>query len=96
MDAQEALKISESSLPSIIDGKYKSIMESIEWAIRNGRTDVALGFTPPCKDVIDRLEKEGYWFYSTGDDWMFPKIYGISWKKEERKKKWYHKIFSKR
>jgi hypothetical protein len=96
MNAQKAIKISESNLPSVIDKKYKSIIESIERATKEGRTDVAFGFLPPCKEVIERLEQEGYWLYSIGDNWMFPKMYGVSWKVQEPKKKWYHRLFGEK
>lgn len=95
MNAQQAIKISESNLLSVIDKKYKSIIESIERATKEGRTNVTFGFLPPCKEVIERLENDGYWLYSIGDNWMCPKMYGVSWKVEEPKKKWYHRLFGK-
>lgn len=94
MNAQEALKISESNKPLVVADKYKSIMDSIERAVKMGRTDIVLGYAPPNQDIIDRLDKDGFWVYSIGDNWLLPKMYGISWKKEERKKKWWQKLLN--
>jgi len=93
MNAQQAIKISDSNLPSVIDRKYKSIIESIDRATKEGKTNFTFGFTPPRKEVIEKLEKEGYWIYSIGDNWIYPKMYGVSWEVVEPKIKWYQKIF---
>ena len=93
MNAQQAIKISESNLPNVIDRKYKSIIESIDRATKEGKTNFTFGFTPPRKEVIEKLENDGYCLYSIGDNWMCPKMYGVSWKVEEPQNKWYYKIF---
>lgn len=94
MNARQALEISENSLPVVTDTEYNSIMRSVERATKMGKTDVLFGFTPPSKDVMKRLEHDGYWFYSFGDNWLCPKMYGISWKTKEPKRKWYTALFN--
>lgn len=94
MNAQEALNISEINKPLVANDKYKSIMTSIEHAVKMGKTDIVLGFAPPCQDIIDRLDKDGFWVYSIGDNWLLPKMYGVSWKNQEPNKKWWQKLFN--
>jgi hypothetical protein len=82
-------------LPSIIDNEYNSIIKSIEYATSKGRTETYLKKTPR-KEVKDRLEREGYWFFSLGGSFECPMtFYGVSWKIEKPKKKWYHRLFLK-
>ena len=95
MNAQQAIKKSESHLPVIIDKEYNSIKKSIEYSTERGATETYLNKIPR-KEVKDRLEHEGYWFLSFGGSLEFPIIvYGVSWKIEEPKKKWYHWLFGK-
>lgn len=95
MNAQIALKAAGINKPSVIDREYKSIIKSIEAAIKSGSNDTLIGFNEPRKEVMVRLEEQGYWLYSIGDNWACPKMYGVSWDKREPKKKWYHRVFCK-
>ncbi len=95
MNAIQALIAAKNNKPKVENDKYDSIMASIKWASERGQDHVNIGFRCPDEKTMERLKSEGYKFYSFGDNWMFPKTYGISWAEEQpKKKKWYQKIFS--
>ena len=96
MKASEALQLSQSKMPSIIDKEYDDIMKKIKLASENGETKIYL-FDMPNGIVAEKLRRDGYEFYSTGSDhdcfMPFMDMRIISWRKRIIKKKWYQKIF---
>ena len=86
MTAEDALKLTEETLPEIHDKEYKSIMEGIERAAKAGKKEYLLDKFPSLV-VGARLTKEGFRFFVYGDNYIMPmQIYGISWEKEKPKK----------
>lgn len=96
MNAQDALQLTEIKLPSIINDEYESIIKRIAEASAKGKTDICFGFDMPNGRVVDRLRHDGFRFYSTGGDFMFPAMYSLTWKREVKKvaeKRWYYRFF---
>lgn len=74
-----SIDIADSDLPSSIASKYKSIIEKVGFAVNEGKTNTIFGFVRPHKELLERLENDGYKVYSIGDNFMCPKMYGVSW-----------------
>lgn len=98
MNAQEALELTKSKTPEIVDKEYNDILKSIKCAAERGETSLYLGCNMPNGRVVDRLRHDGFRFCSTRDDFLFPAMYSVTWKKEIKRikrKKWWQKLFNK-
>lgn len=85
MKAEEALFLSESKIPLILEDEYNSIIRSVKYAIEKGKTEVYLLRGYPDQKNMDRLTADGYSFFTINFNVMGCSLYFgeyITWEKE--------------
>lgn len=95
MKATEALALTESKLPSILEDEYNSVMRSVEYGIEKGVKEAYLLSGYPDQKNMDRLILEGYRFFTRRYNVMGYSLYFgeyITWEKEIKKNNLFSKI----
>lgn len=101
MNATEALVLTESKIPSILEDEYNSVMRSVEYGIESGVKEAYLLRGYPGRKNMDRLISEGYRFFTRRFNIMGYSLYFgeyITWEKEIKKDNLFakfKKLFSK-
>lgn len=87
MKATEALVLTESKRPLILEDEYNSIISSVKYAIEKGKTEAYLLRGYPDQKNMDRLIADGYSFFTRMFNVMGCSLYFgeyITWNKYKK------------
>lgn len=97
MNATDALNISESKIPSILEDEYDSIIRSVKYGIEKGEKEAYLLRGYPNQKNMDRLIADGYRFFTRRYNIMGHFLYFgdyITWEKEIKKDNFFTKFIT--